>query len=108
MTHIETTYFILAVVIWLAGYLHNGKLVRPKWKIPGKFIFYVGVSVALAHWWQHYALLFVIGHPLIGLVFHTKICRAHGINWFSCEPREKYLEVQERWAKGNFSENSET
>lgn len=103
MSSLETNYLILALLIWFAGYFHNGKLVRPKWKVPGKLLFYVGVAFVLTHWWQHYALLFIIGHPLIGLVFHTKICSAHGINWFSCQPHEKYLEVQQKWAKGDFS-----
>ena len=103
MNNIQIYYLIISIGIWILGYLHNGKFVRPKWKIPGKFIFYVGVAFLLVFWFQHWALIFIIGHPLIGLIFHTKICKAHDINWLTCEPRERYIEIQEKWAKGDFS-----
>jgi len=103
MKDFQVYYLIISIGIWLLGYVHTGKFVRPKWKIPGKFIFYVGVSFALVHWFGHWGVLFIIGHPLIGLLFHTKICKAHNINWFTCEPKEKYMELQEKWAKGDFT-----
>jgi hypothetical protein len=92
-------YLLLAIVIWIAGYFHTGRLVRPKWKIPGKFIFYITLSVILILWIEHYSLIFIIGHQSIGLIYHTKICYEHKINWWTCEPEEKYLEIQEKWAK---------
>jgi hypothetical protein len=103
MNDIQIYYLISTVLIWLLGYFHNGKFVRPKWKIPGKFFFYVGVSFALVYWFKHWALLFIIGHPLIGFLFHLNICSKHSINWRTCEPRDKYLALQEKWAKGDFS-----
>lgn len=102
MNRLEIIYTALAIAIWVAGYFHNGRFVRPKWKIPGKLVFFVGVSYILAHWQEHWALVFIFGHPLLGLFFHIKICREHGINVFTCEPREKYLGLQEKWASGNF------
>ncbi|MEO0899254.1 MAG: hypothetical protein AAFY71_22775 [Bacteroidota bacterium] len=102
MKDIQFYYLLVAVLIWGLGYLHTGKFVRPKWKIPGKFLFYVGVSTALVYAFGHWALLFIIGHPLIGLLFHVKVCKDHHINWLTCEPKEKYLELQEKWAKGDF------
>jgi len=107
MSGMLLTYFLLSSFIWLLGYFHNGRLVRPKWKVPGKFLFYVGVSTLLAYFFQHYALIFIILHPLIGLYFHTKICREHNINWWTCQPEEKYLELQERWAKGDFGKKDD-
>ncbi|MBK6263409.1 hypothetical protein JKA74_00065 [Marivirga sp. S37H4] len=106
MRNIEIAYLLLATAIWFAGYFHNGRFVRPKWKIPGKFVFYVGVSFALTYWFGHWALIFILGHPIIGLIFHTKVCRENNINWLSCEPREKYLELQEKWAKGDFTKST--
>ncbi|MFY0675307.1 MAG: hypothetical protein JXQ87_18065 [Bacteroidia bacterium] len=103
MQSIEITYSILALVIWIAGYLHTGKFVKPKWKIPGKFIFYVVVSWAISHWFGHWALVFVIGHPLLGLGFHINACKKNSINWVTCEPKEKYIALTEKWAKGDFS-----
>ncbi|WP_418512135.1 hypothetical protein [Corallibacter sp.] len=105
MKSIELIYLIIAALIWIVGYLHNGRFVRPKWKIPGKFIFYIGVSFALVHWLGHWGMIFIIVHPLIGLLFHTKICKENDIDWLTCEPKEKYLELQEKWAKGDFSKS---
>jgi hypothetical protein len=95
-------YFILAILIWTAGYFHTGKFVRPKWKIPGKFIFYIVVSALLIYWIGHYSLIFIIGHQLLGLIFHLIVCKKHNINWLTCEPKEKYIALQEKWAKGQF------
>lgn len=106
MTQLELTYMILALVIWIAGFLHSGRFVRPKWKIPGKLFFYLGLSYAMVHWFGHWALLFIIGHPLIGLIFHIMVCKKSQINWLTCEPREKYIQLQEKWAKGDFGKSS--
>lgn len=106
MQSIEITYLTVALTIWLLGYFHNGKFVRPKWKIPGKLLFYLGITFLLVNWVGHWALFFIIGHPLIGLIFHINVCRKNNINWKTCQPREKYLNLQEKWAKGDFSNRS--
>lgn len=106
MSYIELVYLFIAILIWFAGYLHNGRFVRPKWKIPGKFIFYIGVSFVLVHWLGHWGVIFIIGHPLLGLVFHLKICKENDIDWLTCEPSEKYLGLQKKWAKGDFSKST--
>jgi len=93
---------LIAAEIWILGYLHTGRFVRPRWKIPGKFIFYVGVSFVLALWIGHFSLIFIIGHQLIGLIFHIRACNRNNINWLRCEPRDKFLELQEKWASGDF------
>lgn len=102
MSSVQVFYLLLSILIWILGYFHNGKFVRPKWKIPGKFLFYVGVSVLCVYWFGHWGILFILGHPLIGLLFHLKVCRENEINWLTCEPKDKYLELQEKWAKGDF------
>jgi hypothetical protein len=98
----QYVYLVLALVIWILGYFHTGRLVRPRWKIPGKFIFYLGVSAALVFWLEHFSLMFIIGHPTVGLIFHTSVCKKHGINWWTCEPVEKYLSLQDKWAQGDW------
>lgn len=103
MKNTETIYLLLSILIWFVGYFHNGRFVRPRWKILGKFIFYVGVSFVLVRWFDHWGLIFILGHPVLGLIFHTKVCRAHDINWLTCQPREKYIELQQKWAKGDFA-----
>lgn len=104
MSTLEITYLTIAVAIWFAGFFHHGKYVRPKWKIPGKFIFYTGLSFLLTHYFGYISFIFIIVHPLIGFIFHVKTCKRHNINWVTCEPKEKYLELQEKWAKGDFSD----
>ncbi|MEM8968363.1 MAG: hypothetical protein AAGE93_18230 [Bacteroidota bacterium] len=94
--------FLTAVVLWSAGYLHTGRFVRPRWKQPGKLVFYLGVSALLIYWIGWYSLFFIVGHPLIGLIFHIRVCKKHNIDWRNCQPREKYLDLQEKWAQGNF------
>lgn len=106
MNNIEIIYLFIAITICVAGYFHNGRFIRPKWKIPGKFIFYVGVSFALVYWLGHWGLIFILGHPIIGLIFHIKVCKENHINWVTCEPREKYIELQEKWAKGDFQQKN--
>ncbi len=102
MTFLEIIYVIIAALIWGLGFLHTGRFVRPKWKIPGKFIFYIGISWLLVHWLGHWGLVFIISHPLIGFIFHLRICRKHSIHWLTCEPQSKYLALQEKWARGEF------
>lgn len=62
----------------------------------------MAVSGALLHFVGYYALLFIVGHPLIGLIFHIQACKKHNINWKNCQPVAKYMELQEKWAKGEF------
>lgn len=90
---------ILAIIIWILGYIHNGRFVRPRWKVPGKFIFYVGISYILINEFGMYSLIFIVGHPLIGLTFHTILCKKHNINWLTCEPSDIYLQQIEKWSK---------
>jgi len=104
---IHFLYMLMAIGIWILGYIHTGKFVRPKWKRPGKFIFYVGVSFVLAIWVGHFSVLFIIGHPLIGLMFHIRACQKNSIDWLNCQPREEYLKLQEKWASGDFRRKTE-
>jgi len=97
-------YLSLALVIWLVGYhFFGGRFIRPKWKIPGKLIAYLLISTCLLIWIGHFALIFIIGHQLSGGIGHFIICKKHGIDWKTCQPEEKYLELTEKWAKGDFS-----
>jgi len=98
----QAAYLLLALALWIAGYRHTGRFVRPRWKQAGKLAFYLGVSALLIYWIGPYSLIFIIGHPLIGLIFHLRVCEQHGIDWRNCQPWEKYLALQEKWARGDF------
>lgn len=92
------------VVIWLIGFKYfGGTMVRPVWKIPGKLAFTVFFSYLLFVWIGPWAWLFILSHQALGFIGHVVICRRHGINWRNCEPREKYLELTTKWARGDFS-----
>jgi hypothetical protein len=98
----QAAYFLLTLVLRIAGYRHTGRFVRPRWKQAGKLVFYLGVSAFLIYWFGPCSLIFIIGHPLIVLIFHIRVCKQHGIDWPNCQPREKYLPLQEKWARGDF------
>jgi len=100
--HIETFHFyylILAAPIWAVSYrLFGGRFIRPQWKKAGKFIAYLIASFILLILVGHYALIFIIGHQALGGIGHYMICKKHGINVWTCQPEEKYLEVTKKWA----------
>jgi hypothetical protein len=97
-------YLLSAAVIWAFSFrFFGGRFVRPKWKQPGKFIAYMTISFVLLTLVGHYALIFIIGHQALGGIGHYMICKKHNINFWTCQPEEKYLEVTEKWAKGDFT-----
>lgn len=96
-------YTVFSLVIWILFYVHSGKYVRPRWKQPGKLIFYVFVSTIFGNYFGLYSVIFIVLHPLIGLIFHIKACKKHNINWITCAPIDKYITLQEKWARGDFS-----
>lgn len=101
----HTYYLIAAVLIWAFSYRYfGGRFVRPKWKLAGKFIAYLMISFVLLLKVGHYALIFIIGHQALGGVGHYYICKKYNIDFWTCQPEEKYLEVTQKWASGNFKE----
>lgn len=96
-------YIGAAALIWGAGFMIcGGKHIRPKWKQSGKLISYLIFTTILLIWVGHYAVIFIIGHQMIGWVFYYKICKEHGIDWKTCEPADKYLALMEKWGRGDF------
>ena len=94
-------YLLFASIIWLLGFkFFGGRFIRPKWKIPGKFIGYLTISFVLLTLFDHYALIYIIGHQASGVIGHYFICKKHDIDFWTCEPESKYLEVTEKWTKG--------
>lgn len=83
MRSIVLTNLSIALAIWLVG-----------------FALFLLVTVGLSFWFGYWALIFVIGHPALGVGGHIGWCRKHGINWLTCEPRDRYLELRP-WAQGD-------
>ncbi len=98
----------LAVVLHLFGVAWWGRVVRPRWKLVGKTVFYLGVSAVLHYAMGPWALGFIVGYPLLGLAGHVWICKTHGINVLTCEPRQRYVELQTAWADSRASRSPTT
>jgi hypothetical protein len=96
-------YLLLAALIWVFSFrFFGGRFVRPKWKQAGKFNAYMMISFVLLLLVGHYALIFIVGHQALGGIGHYMICRKHHIDFWTCKPEEKYLEVTGKWANGDF------
>lgn len=87
----------VAVVLQTALFLIFGRFIAPRWKVGGKLVFHFVIAIALSAWVGHWSLIWIMGHPFLGVVGHIAWCRAHGINWLTCQPREKYLSLRP-WA----------
>jgi hypothetical protein len=84
----------LAGGIWATGYLLFGRFIAPRWKVAGKLGFYLVVVALLHRLVGSWALIWLIGHPLLGIAGHFWWCRRNGINWITCQPRDKYLALR--------------
>jgi uncharacterized membrane protein len=93
-----TVDLTVAVFTWAAGYALLGRFIAPRWKIFGKLAFYLAASAVLSSLVGHWSLIWIIGHPALGIGGHIWWCRQHGIDWLTCEPRERYLELRP-WAR---------
>ena len=60
----------VAIVVWSIGFAVFGRFIAPRWKVLGKLVFYLSVSTLLSWWIQHWSLLWIVGHPLLGLAGH--------------------------------------
>ena len=88
----------IAFVLWLFGFTLFGRFVVPRWKIGGKFAFYLGVAAMLSYLIGHWSLVWIVGHPLVGIGGHVWWCSKHGIHPVTCTPRDRYLELRP-WAR---------
>lgn len=90
---------LISVAIALVLVPITWNLICPNWKRYGKVIFSLLIATVLAinfGWWS---LIFVIGHPLIGLAVHIWWCRKCGLNWKSPDADE-YRASQQAWVEG--------
>jgi uncharacterized membrane protein len=79
-------------MVWFLSYhFFDGRFIRPKWKKAGKFISYIFIFSILLTTVGHYALIFIIGHQLLGGVGHIMICKKQDIDWRSCKSEDKYI-----------------
>ncbi len=93
-------YVALATALAALGYVHTGRVVRPKWKLPWKIGRYLLISGVLAYFLGPWSLIYIFGDVLIGLVFHTWVCRTYDINWWTLAPEDRYVALTEKLARG--------
>ena len=96
----------IALTLWFAGFLIFGRFIAPRWKVGGKLAFYLAVSAALSFYFGHWSLLWIIGHPLLGIGGHIWWCNKHQISWLTCQPREKYLQLRPWATQDDFAEHT--
>jgi hypothetical protein len=97
---------LIAALLQLLLFRLFGRFVTPRWKIYGKMGFYFLITWVLATslgWWS---LLWIVGHPVLGILAHAFWCRNHGIDWVTCEPRDEYLRLRP-WALEDGFANAE-
>ena len=87
-----------ALVLWLVGFGLFGRFIVPRWKVGGKLLFYIGVTAGLSYLFGHWSLIWVIGHPALGIAGHVWWCAKNGIHPITCEPRDRYLAMRP-WAR---------
>jgi hypothetical protein len=93
----QYTYIVLAIVVFIFGYFHTGRHLRPRWKIAGRMLMYLGGATVTVVWLHHFSLMFIIGYPVVGLILHTQLCEKNGIDWWTCEPVEKFAALRNSW-----------
>lgn len=97
-------HLALALLLWAAGFLLFGRFIVPRWKVVGKLAFYLTVAAVLSATVGDWALLWIVGHPLLGIAGHVWWCRRHGIHWLTCRPRDRYLALRPWAAQDGFGE----
>lgn len=90
-------HLTLAMSLWAIGFLLFGRFIAPRWKVAGKLAFYLVVAALLSYFAGPWSLIWIVGHPFLGIGGHIWWCRKHGINWVSCQPRDTYLALRP-WA----------
>ena len=90
---------VLAIMHWRFG----GRFVRPRWKQIGKVLASLVLTYLTMVWLGPLGLMIPLAHQAIGVIGHIVICRRHDINWWTIQPRNRYVALQEKWARGDFS-----
>jgi len=93
----------LISAVLVIGYRYfGGRYVQPRWKLWGKAFAALVITYFAMVWLGPWGVLLPLAHQAAGFAGHVVICRRHGINWRTCEPRADYIALQERYARGDF------
>jgi len=64
----------VALILWLGSFTIFGKFIVPRWKLAGIF-FFMATSFLFSYIVSHWSLLWIIGHPLVGIGGHMWWCK---------------------------------
>ncbi len=84
---------LLALPPLLLGLALTHRLVWPRWKLPGKVVFYVAAVALLSLWLGSWSVVIGWAHQLTGLLFHVRFCRQHGFTWYAVEDPVRYVQL---------------
>jgi hypothetical protein len=90
-------WLLSAVIIAIATpAFGHFEMVRPTWTRIVRWLAYLAVTGVLgATVGRPWTLIWVLGLPTVGAVFHVS-CLRHGINPLTAEPRVRYEELRRR------------
>ena len=91
-------WLLAAVIIAIATpAFGHFETVRPLWIRIVRWLAYLAVSGVLgATVGRPWTLIWVLGLPTVGAVFHVTWCLRHGINPLTAEPRDRYEQLRGR------------
>ena len=91
-------WFLSAVFIAvLSPTFGHFEAVRPTLTRIARWLVYLGITglfgLLIGRPWT---FVWVVGWPLVGIIFHITWCLRHGINPITAEPRDKYEQLRAR------------
>lgn len=81
---------LLATPPLLFGLAITGPLIWPRWKIPGKIVFYLAAIAALSLWVGRWSVVIGWLHQGLGMALHIRFCARHGFTWYRVEDPSRY------------------
>jgi hypothetical protein len=89
-----TAAIVVAVLSPAFGHFET---VRPTWTRIARWLAYLTIAGILgATAGRPWTLVWILGLPTAGLVFHVAWCRRHGIDPLTAEPRDRYEQLRQR------------
>jgi hypothetical protein len=82
---------LLALPPLLFGLTVTYRLIWPRWKLPGKIVFYVAVVALLSVWIGSWSVVLGWVHQMAGILFHIRFSRLHGFTWYAVEDPDRYV-----------------
>lgn len=83
--------FSIAILVQVGLHARYGGFALPRSRFLGQAALYLLIAGILSSSFGWWGLIWILGHPALGLLAHVTWCRNNGIEWRTCEPREDYL-----------------